>query len=222
MVAVIMLALAVVVMYIRVTRKYVDLRTAGAGDKDDTIIGNAKKIADQILDDAKKKSKLMLSESEDMRGKYAENIDKLVASANEHYMKLFEAALKDSQDKLIEGVNNISGSVASVVNQDIVNVRETLAAQLNKMQTDIKNEVDKTYESLELNLESYKKMRMAQIDSAIFDIVEVVTRKVLSKEITPEEHEKLVIKALTEAKKQNVFFGDNTESESSINSKNSN
>jgi hypothetical protein len=217
MVAVLLLALAVVIMYIRVTRKYVNLRTAGVGDKDETIIGNATKIADKILEDAKAKSKLMLDASQHLSGKYTEYFDETIKNANKDYLNRFNEVLLNSQTKLLQGINDLSGSVAGVINQDIVVVREAIISQLTKMQAEIQTEVAKTYESLELNLTSYKKARMAQIDQAIFDIIEEVSRKVLEKEISAEEHEKLVMKALEEAKNQNVFFSDNGDTESEDN-----
>ena len=46
---------------------------------------------------------------------------------------------------------------------------------------------------------------MREIDESIVMILKEVARKVLAKEISQEEHEKLVLKALEEAKRQGGF-----------------
>lgn len=207
--AVLLLAMAVVIMYIRVTRKYVNLRTAGVGDKDETIIGNAKVIAEKIIEESKVKSKLMLDQSQNLSGKYEEYIETYIKDATNKYLKSYAEFLQDSEKKLLEGFAHIAEGVNATVDKDIVEVRQSLSDQLSKMQKDIDAEVNKTYSSLEMDLTSYKKMRLKQIDTAIFDVIEEVARKVLAKEISAEEHEKLVMKALEEAKSQNVFFSSN-------------
>src|SRR3989344_7163596 len=108
MIGVLMLAMAVVIMYIRVTRKYVMLRTAGQGDKDETIIGNAKKIAEEIMARARTKAKDILENAGSVGGNSAEILDRAIKEATDQYLSKYQRALQESENKSLTGISALS------------------------------------------------------------------------------------------------------------------
>jgi F0F1-type ATP synthase membrane subunit b/b' len=61
------------------------------------------------------------------------------------------------------------------------------------------------YDEIKSDIEKYKASKIAQIDSTAHDILIDVTKKVVGKSIDLRAHEDLVIHALEDAKRQNLF-----------------
>ncbi len=61
------------------------------------------------------------------------------------------------------------------------------------------------YEEIKRDIENYKASKIAQIDSTAHDVLIDVTKKVLGKSIDMRAHEDLVVQALEDAKRQNIF-----------------
>ncbi len=54
-------------------------------------------------------------------------------------------------------------------------------------------------------IESYKKMMLERIDQAAVEMVKDIAKQVLGASLTKEEHQKLVLEALKEAKESHVL-----------------
>lgn len=61
------------------------------------------------------------------------------------------------------------------------------------------------YEEVKKEIERYRTSKMTQIDSLAREILTDVTRKVIGKSIDLRAHEDLIINALEDAKRQNIF-----------------
>lgn len=61
------------------------------------------------------------------------------------------------------------------------------------------------YDEIKAEIARYKESKIAQIDSIAREILTDVSKKVLGKSIDLRAHEDLVIKALEDAKRQNIF-----------------
>ena len=61
------------------------------------------------------------------------------------------------------------------------------------------------YDEIKAEIERYKTSKIAQIDSTARDVLTDATKKILGKSIDLRAHEDLVIQALTDAKRQNLF-----------------
>lgn len=65
--------------------------------------------------------------------------------------------------------------------------------------------LDAEYDEIKLEIERYKASKITQIDSTAREVLTDVTKKVLGKSIDLRAHEDLVIAALEDAKRQNLF-----------------
>ncbi len=65
--------------------------------------------------------------------------------------------------------------------------------------------LDEEYEEVRQGIEKYRQSKIAQIDKTAREVLIDMTKKVLGKSIDIRSHEELVISALEDAKRQNLF-----------------
>jgi flagellar biosynthesis/type III secretory pathway protein FliH len=102
-------------------------------------------------------------------------------------------------------IQNIPQDIKITLISVIDSFRLSLTDEIKRAQSEANKVVMDAYKESLASIERYKQERMKQVDDSILDIVKEVTKKVLSKTLTIEEHEKLVYKALEEAKRQKVI-----------------
>ena len=201
-----LLLVGVIVLYLRLVRKYISIRDAEGKDLDpQAILLNAQNKSQTILEDAHRKASEMVGRAEKFlsaqEGKVAQELEK----ASKSYANYFQDSLRSVEEEAKKSLNNVPEEIKKVYATEIVNIRTTLEAQFVKAREDSRQIVLEAYKKAEAEVEKYKKQRLNQIDESIIIILQEVARRVLSREINQEEHEKLVMKALEEAKKQHVF-----------------
>ena len=102
---------------------------------------------------------------------------------------------------LLSVPNNINNSIVSAIQSFSFSLQNQFTNAQKKMLEDFTN----LYKSSEADIENYKRERLKVLDSLILKVIEEVSLRVLGKEISVEEHEKLVLKALEEAKRKNAL-----------------
>ena len=86
-----------------------------------------------------------------------------------------------------------------------------IESKTTQAQNDARNLIIEAYKKAESEVQEYKSARLKQIEESLVYILENIAKRVLVKEISQDEHEKLVLKALEEAKRQGIF-NDNSDS----------
>ena len=206
-IALIILLIGVVVAYLRMVKKYLDLKEIGTEGVDpQTIIRQAQEKAQRILDNAQHDARETISKASNYLDINQNLVAKELQRASQIYAKKYEQILLATQDNIIKTIQTIPEDSKKVLLSEISTIRTLLSGQVQKAADEAKSLVTDAYKKAEQEVENYKNVRMREIDESIVMILKEVARKVLAKEISQEEHEKLVLKALEEAKRQNVFL----------------
>jgi len=132
-------------------------------------------------------------------------ISEVLDQSSQLSLKSYQEALKNIQDEmgkvLLSVPNNINNSIVSAIQSFSFSLQNQFTNAQKKMLEDFTN----LYKSSEADIENYKRERLKVLDSLILKVIEEVSLRVLGKEISVEEHEKLVLKALEEAKRKNAL-----------------
>jgi F0F1-type ATP synthase membrane subunit b/b' len=208
-VALVMLGVGLIIVYIRSVKKYNELRDKKEAKEPNAdpqvILANAQNKSQQILQDASTRANEIISKAQvftgDQEGKIAAEIEK----ASQMYAGSYQESLKALESKAVTMMQTIPNEVKDVLLREITNIRTTIQSQIQKAQSDARQIVVDAYKKAEDEVVNYKKQRLKQVDESIVVILQDIARKVLSKEISKEEHEKLVMKALEEAKRSGAF-----------------
>lgn len=119
---------------------------------------------------------------------------------------LFSEDFKSSfQSKLTQELSGVSQTINSEVEVEMQKFRSTVTAETGKVKDSLSAGMKVAYERAQEEVNRYKQEMMARVNQAIFGIVEDAAKKSLGASLTRDQHEKVILKALEEAKKQNVF-----------------
>ena len=97
------------------------------------------------------------------------------------------------------------GDVKKGIQDQLLLVGENLSKELTGTQNEFRNALENTYKSMQVDLDKYKKAKLAKVDESIVNAIEEIAKVVIAKTIPIEEHEELVVKALDQAKKEGLF-----------------
>lgn len=137
----------------------------------------------------------------DAQSKAAEIIKNAQIKSQE-FMNTSQIFSDDFRSKFQQSLTTGTAQVLSNVTKDI---STQIQGEMKSFAQALSQSMQKAVAVAEGELLEYKKHAIEELDSKIFKLVEDTTKKTIAKTLTRSEHEKLVIKALEEAKKQNVF-----------------
>lgn len=201
-----LLLVGVIILYLRLVRKFLSLREGEGKDLDpQAILFKAQSKSQDILEDAHRKASEIVGRAEKFLNAQEGKVSQELEKASKSYANYFLDSLRKVEEEAKKSLTGVPEEIKKVYATEVVNIRTTLEAQLAKAREDSRQIVLEAYKKAEAEVENYKKQRLNQIDESIIIILQEVARRVLSREINQEEHEKLVMKALEEAKRQHVF-----------------
>ncbi len=202
----VLLLIALVISYIWLINKYLELKKGGKKEVDpEEILSKARQKSREILEEANIEAKNIISRAEKFLEDYQEELGEEIRKANDIYAKVYRESLNSIQQESYAMLKNIPNELKVFMVSAIDGFRATLAKEVQDAQQKILKSLEDSVVSAQHEIEKYKEARKRQIDENAVEYIAELTKRVLSKEISLEEHEKLVLKALEEAKKQDVF-----------------
>lgn len=151
------------------------------------IITEARNKAQQILMNTQAQAQQMLEASELFSDKYKE----------EFRAKLLQVIAKEEAEfkNLYEGIKVQSNNVMGNISKDITTA---LSGELQGFKKTMQGEIETV-------IKQYRDTAYARIEQDVNELVATITRRVLRKSISQEEHTQLVLQALQEAKENMVI-----------------
>lgn len=167
-----------------------------------TRMQEATKDAKEIIEGAKKEKK----DTEEMLLETFKELDaneiKLIKETSKSLLKKYGLSLKIEKIDDINLRNNISKGIEEYKEADDKRLKDEVLEEETKSQKLLEKAIEKSHDSIEKGLEEYKKKKMEEVDSNIEKIVRNAVKLTIGKSISTKEHEKLVLEALEEAKKE--------------------
>jgi len=198
--------IALLLAFVKVSNNYMDTKEGKDKYPDPKILLLRAHVKSQkIIEEAVDKASQIVSSSEALKTSKVDNIEKEIEKANAAYLKIYQESIAKIQNESLKGLQNVPDYIKALLSKETLGIKDELSTEIKKAQEDAKQLVSEAYKKADQEVASYRKMRLDALDNTIVNIVQAVSRKVLTREIDVNEHEKLVMKALEEAKKQNVF-----------------
>jgi|GEM_PF-3755748 len=129
---------------------------------------------------------------------FNEEIKKKVLLELEQISKSQKESLKETTASAQEELLRVFAGIATFLKAEVMAQSKVFGALVDRA-------VDNVQKEYRSQLEAYRQQSLKKIEESLFNLIEEVASKVIGKSLTREEHESLVIKALEEAKKDNVF-----------------
>lgn len=200
-----LLTIALVVLYIKLLLKYQSVKEIAEKKAETVNLEETQKRAKLMIEEARVKAGEIITQAEIFTTNQKNSLLDEINKSSQAYIDKYQQALKFAEEEAIRMISGIPDQVKSEVSVRIEKFTSGIEAELLSAQKSIQGAVRESYQKAESEIESYKLERLKQVDESIMKMVEDVSRKVLAKEITSDEHEKLVIKALERAKEENIL-----------------
>ncbi|OGM67592.1 hypothetical protein A2962_03580 [Candidatus Woesebacteria bacterium RIFCSPLOWO2_01_FULL_39_61] len=200
-----LLTIALVVLYIRLLLRYQNAKEIAEKSTGVEDLEETQKKAKAMIEEARVKAGEVITQAELFTANQKNVLLEEINKATHTYADKYQAALKFAEDEAVRMISSIPHQVKSEVMVRIEKFTSGVDTELLNAQKSIQAAVKETYQKAEVEVENYKLERLKQVDESIMKMVEEVSRRVLAKEITADEHEKLVLKALEKAKEENVL-----------------
>jgi F0F1-type ATP synthase membrane subunit b/b' len=202
----VMLCIGLVILYIKELSSKKDYVTGDDQSQTDSkVFEKAESKSQKILEEAYTKAREIVSDADNYLKKEESELAKAVDRAQEVYTHSYNEAIKSTEIKAEQMIQSIPQDIKVTLISVIDSFRVSLTDEIKRAQGDANKVITEAYKQAMEGVEKYKEERLKEVDDSILDIVKDVTEKVLGKTLSLEEHEKLVHKALEEAKRQKIF-----------------
>lgn len=200
-----LLTIALVVLYIKLLLKYQSVKEIAEKKADTVNLEETQKKVMTMIEQARIKAGEIVTQAEIFTTNEKNNLQGEISKSIQIYIDKYQQTLKFAETEAVRMISGIPDQLKSEIFSRIEKFTSVVETELINAQKSIQIAVKESYQKAEKEVDNYKIERLKQVDESIMKMVEDISRRVLAKEITSEEHEKLVLKALEKAKEENIF-----------------
>ena len=180
------------------------VKTTGSAEAN-KIIANAQENATAVIRNAQLKAQEIVKSgdifSAEYKQKFQASLLELVELEKKQYQQIAVKVQEDSNKML----SSMSQGLNQQVQIEMKGFHSVMSQETTKVRDALSEGIKGAYSEVHAQVEQYKNQMITQVNSAMFKIVSDATKKSLGEALSREQHEKIIVKALEEAKKQNVF-----------------
>ena len=215
-----LLFVVLVVAYIRLVKKHLELQRKFEqySTETDKVLAKAQKEAEGIITQAHNKASSIISETTEFSKHYEKQMAGEITAAESTYKKQYEKALKQVQEESIKMIQNISNEVNSQfasnreefkkeMIDELAKVKKIVEASLSSLMQDLSQAIDYERSRARDEFQAQRNAKLVQLDKQVTQSVSKIVKEVLDSGITIRDQDKLVKEALDQAKKEGRFEG---------------
>lgn len=169
------------------------------------IIDEAKNQSLTILQTAQSASKEILSTTKSVDDSFVNELKTHIHDVLLKDQQTYQTAIESASTSLQESLKTLPSDITKVMASEVQKAGESLQKDIVGISSELKGKLETSFGEAENQIEIYKKTQMAEFDKNIFKVLQKVSQEVLRKELTIEEHEELIVKALERAKEEGLF-----------------
>lgn len=181
------------------------------------IIEEAHEKANKILTDAENRANEIIYKSEYIKTDFVKNLEGSLATLEDSALKVFKDTSAEFYTKYKEVLDRENADNLSKIHETLESIKKISESQLEEFSKSLKKEsldsqvfistkIQEQLDQVNKEIDEYKKKHMGIINSSINTIVEKVAERAIGRSLQIEDHEKLVLEAFDEAKKDTALF----------------
>lgn len=186
--------------YVVLLFKYMDLRS-----KRKTYEKEALERSQKIIDRSIVEASSIISKAQVLGEEVRTKISDSTSQISDNQKEIYQKVLNEVRNQLYEVVQKASQDIKNDAQEEIASFANSVREETIATETEVKTKISQEYVNLERDLEEYKRTKMLEAAEQVEKLISVVSKKVFSESLTPENHKDLILRALEEAKKNNVF-----------------
>ncbi|KKQ24834.1 MAG: hypothetical protein US62_C0013G0006 [Candidatus Woesebacteria bacterium GW2011_GWA1_37_8] len=205
----VLLIVGLLIAYLNLLNRYSKTKKSSAVDDDiSPMFRDTEARLKSIVDNASAQAAQTISSTQYFTEKQLKIFEDEVNKSAAMYLNLYQRTLENLERETAKEIKAIPEVLRRDLGASLSGISALFKDDVVKIATEVKDSLDRAYKNIEIDIEEYKKTRLTQVDKSIADIILQIARRVLVKEINKDEHEKLVLKALEDAKKSGMFSED--------------
>jgi len=180
-------------------------------EKEAEVLRDARVKAESIINEAIEKAKEIIAGSNLITTESKKALDEAFETLLKHQTSYFEKASQDFlqeyknelqalKEKNIEILKNTSKEIEEDTAKEIQDFDNILEKETVLSQKIIEEKIEKDYSKVQKEVEEYKNEMLNKVDAQILKLLQTVSKKVIGKSLSLQEHEQLIISALEQAK----------------------
>ncbi len=202
---------AIVIYYTNTLRKLQALNKEKITTQKDLL-----KKSDLILEEAREKALKIISDANLFDDSTRKLFDQELKRIGEGQVKtleklsydllnIYQKELGELKDNNIKMVNIISKDIENSTVAELKDFKEILKKETFESQKIVEDKIEDAYKIAQKEIEDYKLERIKKVESQIYEIIQNVSKIVLGKTLSLQEHEQLVIDSLEKAKNEGTL-----------------
>lgn len=160
----------------------------------------ARKQSLEILDQAQNSAKQIVSRAQTITNSNNADLLSLVNENLKMQKSSYDQAFSIISENISKTFNSMPADVKKQVEIEVSKLVAVIESDMSTLKTSLQDALKKPFEEAQKEADAYKKERIKQFEAKLFDVLSVISKDVLGKALSQEEHEKLVLKALEDNK----------------------
>ena len=210
-----LLVVGMVFMFLRVYSRLQKLQSQITNDRA-AILKKAQDAADSIVSQAQMNAQSIIGSAHDFNAKAEATFEQELKSATGVYAEKYNQLLQTMSQKMEGLYSEMSDSLTSVASSStkefdtrVEKSLQGLSEQINKEVGNLQEQLAKIAEdekkTLQIEYETIRAQKVQQLEDKLVSVVSMIAREAISVSIPESENEKLILKALSDAKEKGVF-----------------
>lgn len=180
------------------------------------LIDHAQNRANDILETAADKAKETLMQTQFVKADISKELTKALQEVSDATVSKFKEQSSEFdkqyrdllQQMKQEYAANARGTISlldQAVTKEVEDFRKILKDETITSQDVLHKDVTEAFEQAKKEIEAYKKTKMEEADTHLTKVLNQILSEVLHKTLSDQDHQKLVMQALEQARKEGVF-----------------
>jgi F0F1-type ATP synthase membrane subunit b/b' len=167
----------------------------------------------KTFDEARAQSLLILSQAQTSAKEIIGKAQTITNGNNQDLLKLVNENLQMQRSSYDQAFSIISENISKTfsmmpadvkkqVELEVSKLAHTIESEMSTLKTSLQEALKKPFEEAQKEAEVYKKQRAKEFEERLFDVLLSISKQVLRKELTRQEHEKIVLDAFDSKKSE--------------------
>lgn len=165
-------------------------------------IDSAKKQSLQILDAAQSAAHSFVSQARNISTANTQEIAKLLESNLQEQRTSYQSVLSESLRSTQQSLHALPDDVRKQVISEVQKITQELTSEMKTIHDSVREVLKEPYQKAEIEAKQYKEVKMKEFNDKLFSLLQSISKEVLRKELTIEQHEKLVVKSIEQFKNE--------------------
>jgi hypothetical protein len=182
----------------------------------ETIIKRAHEDAASLLEKATQTSQTLISQTKTTNERLASDFDKILQQIAQKQIEAmnseaeilkhgYQNKVNQMQSTIDQNTNTMMQTTEVNLDKQLAVFTQTLMSHATKSEQMISQKTQEMLQKIELELETYKKTKMQNVDHEILQLIQKTYQEILGRSIPPTVQRELILEALEKSKKEGLF-----------------